>query len=310
MTFSKLRTKYATRLKDFVSTDIPLEKDIQSKFLITLVALMSFLLVLACAGSLILSDMSARWSSGLENKLTIEITSETKEGYILSQEAIRKETKKLTKMLRGQSIVKSAAPLSENEIRALISPWINADLLLNDISLPGLIALELKSADALKIKALADKVIKTSKYAHLESHREWLDDVLSLMQNLKTLSLLIAALVLGTTIIAMTTAMHARLALYRKDVELLHLMGASDDYIARQFLPHTLVISLKGSTIGGAIALILTLTLTLGTSAPMIPALKLSFGWVALLALSPIAITTIALITSRITLLRTLLKMP
>lgn len=294
----------------FTNTDIPLERDIQTKFLVILIALMSFLLVLACAGTLILNDMTQRWSSGLQNKITVEISSETAEGYVLSQDTIRKETVKLQKMLEKHPLIKNASPLTNEEIRALISPWIGADLALDGIPLPGLIAIDLKKADIKSISQLEKIIKQTSKYGHLETHKDWLNDFLSLIKSLKTLSLMIALLILSITIIGISAAMHARLALHQKNVQLLHLMGASDDYIARQFLPHATIIALKGSLIGTLCALLLTLIITKTTNAPMIPALKIDLIWYAALALSPIFITALALLTSRITLLRTLLKMP
>ena len=53
--------------------DLPLNKDEGTNFLRLLIALMSFLAAVALAGNFALNSMTQRWSSGLENKLTIEI---------------------------------------------------------------------------------------------------------------------------------------------------------------------------------------------------------------------------------------------
>jgi cell division transport system permease protein len=52
--------------------DLPLNKGSGTGFLVILIALMTFLGMLALASSFALSAMTARWSSGLENRLTIE----------------------------------------------------------------------------------------------------------------------------------------------------------------------------------------------------------------------------------------------
>lgn len=310
VTSSNPQTTLKQRFGHFTNTDIPLEHDIQTKFLITLIALMTFLLVLAASGSLILNDMTKRWSSGLQNKITLEVASETDQGFVLSQNTIDKEIRKLQSMLDNHPLVKKSSTLKKREIRELISPWIGTDLALDGIPLPGLIAIELKQSTPEALLQLKRVIKTTSKYAYLETHSDWLNDFLGLINTLKTLSLTIALLVLAITIISVTTAMHTRLALHKKNVQLLHLMGASDTYIAKQFMPHAIIIAFKGSLIGTVCAILLTIVITKLINAPMIPTLKLDMIWYFILASSPIFITIFALITSRITLLRTLLKMP
>lgn len=310
MTSSDAKQSLKRKLRKFSRTDVPLENDIQTKFLIGLVGLMSFLLVLSCASTIILNSMTNRWSSGLQNKLTIEVSSETKDGFVLTADKIKKETRKLKKVLQDNPAIKTIRILKDQEIRELIAPWIGKDLTLDGIPLPGLITLELKQTSDETLHTLQKIIKRTSNNAHLETHDDWLKEFLSLINSLRTTALLITLLVLAITTIAITTAMHTRLSLYKKDVELLHLMGASDRYIARQFLPHALVITLKGGTIGSISAIILTLLLTKITNAPMIPSLEISMSWYVALLLSPLFLGLIAVTTSYITLLRTLIKMP
>ena len=64
--------------------DLPLNKDGGGLFLKILIALMSFLAILALSGSFALSAMKDRWSSGLENKASIEIRAQDEAGGILT----------------------------------------------------------------------------------------------------------------------------------------------------------------------------------------------------------------------------------
>lgn len=307
--FKKLQIK-AKDLAYLKRTDIPLENDIQTKFLICLVALMTFLLVISCAGAIILNDVTNRWSSGLENKLTIEISSETPDGFLLTADAIKKEAKKVKNALENDADIKKIEILSDQDVRELISPWIGSEATLDGVPLPALITLEIEKKTPQNIKKLQGKVTRASDNARLETHEDWLDDFLQLINNFKVLALCVTLLIFFTTTIAITTAMHTRLALCKEDVELLHLIGASDSYIAKQFLPHALIITLKGSMIGAITALILTAFITHFSGTSMIPELKINITWYALLLLSPALLITIAVLTSYITLLRTLIKMP
>ncbi|MBI2234772.1 MAG: permease, partial [Micavibrio aeruginosavorus] len=53
--------------------DLPLNKGAGTAFLVTLIGLMTFLAMLALTSSFTLSAMTQRWTSGLENRITIEI---------------------------------------------------------------------------------------------------------------------------------------------------------------------------------------------------------------------------------------------
>lgn len=310
MTFSEKLQKEKKKIQKRLRTDIPLERDIQTRFITALIALMSFMLVLSCTGIMALNNITNKWSSGLENKVTIEITAEDKNGKVISQDRLKKEVSKVYKSIKADASVKKAQILDDTEIRQLISPWISEDLTLDGIPMPELITLELKQADIKTLERLESIIHSSSKHAHLETYKEWLYDFLSLISSLKTTGVLIALLVFVITITSIAAATHTRMSLHRKDVSLLHLMGASDKYIVNQFVPHAFIITLKGSTIGVICALLTVILLSLTIKTKIIPSPDLSITWFLCLSLSPLIITAIALITSRITLLRTLIKMP
>ncbi len=293
--------------------DLPLNKGSDANFLILLISLMSFLAVLSLSGTIAINKMTNRWSSGLENKVTIEISVETKNGHILSQETIGKETISLYKMLSEHKDVKSASVLSHEDIQELLSPWLGQDMSLKDISLPGLIAVELKDIDEEELKALSKDIEKTSHYAQLETHREWLSDLINFANALRTLAFIITLIISFITIVAISFAVRTRLALHHNEVKLLHHMGASDNYIAKQFRNHAIILSFKGGIIGTAAGLVVTFILTLlsrNSGTDLIPVIHVGVWGIALLCIVPVIVCTIAIITSYLTVLRNLAKMP
>ena len=297
----------------FHDYDLPLESSDDSRFLILLIGLMSFLAVLACSGTFALSGMTNRWATGLENKVTIEIAVETKEGHLLSNKTVQRETKKLGEKLEGNPIIKSISILTNEEVQELISPWIGDNLTLNDIPLPGLIAVELRSTDEKSIKKLEDDINDISKYAHLETHHEWLSDLIIFANTLKNLSLFIVLIIGGATIIAITAGIRTRLAIHNKEVELLHNMGATDNYIARQFQRHAMILAFQGGVIGTLIGLIITgLVIFLSTysRSSLIPSIEIGIIALLFICTIPVIASLIATLTSRFTVLRSLVKMP
>lgn len=310
------KNKHTARILEqmgFRDYDLPLSQSEDSRFLVLLIGLMSFLAVLACSGTFALNGMTSRWSSGLENKVTIEIPVETKEGHLLSSRTVQKETKKLENGLKNHRGLKSVTVLTNEDIQDLISPWIGDELSLNDIPLPGLIALELRYTDAESLAKLERDIHRISKYAQLETHHEWLADLMRFANALKALALFIALVIGGTTVIAIAAGVRTRLAIHRKEVELLHSMGATDNYIARQFQRHAMIIALQGGAIGTIGGMIITggiIMLSARSGTPLIPTIEIGSSGIALLCSIPVLASLIAMITSRFTVLRSLIEMP
>ncbi len=293
--------------------DLPLGTDSDRGFLLLLVGLMSFLAVLACAGTLSLHGMTQRWSSGLENKITIEIKAEDQDGTVLSPETIRLETEKIAQMLQKNPLVKSYEALGDKEIRKLVSPWLGDDFSLEDIPLPGLIAVDLNVANEESIEKLTQAIHALSPTSYVDTHREWLQDILRFTGTLQGVALLVALIVAVTTVAGIAGGVRSRMAIHKDQVEILHLIGASDAYIARQFQWYAVIIAFLGSILGTAAglamaALILFITGQSGT--PLIPQISLDSTALALFCLLPLVACGIAGTTARQTVLRTLSLMP
>lgn len=293
--------------------DLPLHASEDSRFLVLLVSLMTFLAVIAFTGSFTLSEMSSRWTSGLENKITIEILAETREGLLRSNEAVLEDTQKIAKILQNSAIVKNFEILTEKEIRELISPWIGTELTLKDIPLPGLIAVELYDSPQEKFKKLSLDIEHISRSANIDTHHDWLDDLVSLTSSLQFVALLIAVIIGVTTITAISGGIRTRMAIHKEEVELLHLIGATDNYIARQFQRHALILSLKGAvigTLGGLFLALMIVMLSAKNETSLIPQITLNLRHYIFLLVLPLLIGMISAMTARFTALRILAKMP
>src|SRR6056297_3589778 len=79
--------------------DLPLNKDKGNNFLMLLMALMTIMGVFALTGTFALSAMKERWTSGLENKATIEIPAQDENGVLLQTETINRLADKITERL-------------------------------------------------------------------------------------------------------------------------------------------------------------------------------------------------------------------
>ncbi|MBI1300347.1 MAG: FtsX-like permease family protein [Alphaproteobacteria bacterium] len=322
--FSELRITLLSFLKNkhvkallhalgFLDRDLPLHKSADTQFLMILIGLMSFLAVMAFSGMFALNNITNRWSSGLENKVTIEIAVETEDGHFLSENTVQHEVDKIVASLKGHPDIASLHVLTQNEIQELISPWIGDNLTLTDIPLPGLIALELANSEEQTLLKLKHRITSTSEYANLETHREWLGDIIGFASTLKMVALLVACIVTAITVIAIMTGMRTRFALHYKEVDLLHAIGASDLYIARQFQRHAMVLALQGGflgTIAGIIVMMFIVFLSSNSNTSLIPEINIGFTSYLSILMIPVFLAGIAAFASRWTTMRNLLKMP
>lgn len=313
------KTKHSKKRWSFLSPpgsgayDIPLNQSEDTQFLTLLICLMSFLSVLTFSGTFALNSMTDRWSSGLENKVTIEVLPETKDGQILPNDILRKETEGLHQKLSKHPNIESSTVLEHDDIQKLISPWIGDDLSLIDIPLPGLISVELKSSKTPDLEQLKRDVEQYSQQAQLETHNEWFSDLMQFANTLKTLALIIALIITSTTIIAIIAGMKTRLLIHKREIQLLHNMGARDKYIARQLERHAATISIKGSVIGVVTGLVFSITIGMlsnQSGTPLIPNLSIGSIGILFILCIPMIIVLIAILSTRITVLRSLTKMP
>ncbi|MBX2835031.1 MAG: permease [Micavibrio sp.] len=293
--------------------DLPLQNSAGSGFLMLLVALMSFLAMMALAGGFTMSDITERWSSGLENKATVEIPARTKDGAIRDPADVDALVKKIMTTLTSHYNVRSANALSREEIRDLVSPWLGEDASNESLPLPGLISVDLKSMTPRNVEALGSALKTVSGDIHLDTHESWLNDILKLTSTLQITALVITALIGATTVTAIAGAIQSRMAEFRADIELLHLMGASDNYISRQFQRHSARLALKGGAIGvalGMVAICGFMFLSKSADSELVPSITMGASELISFILLPFATMSIAYITARLTVLRTLSHLP
>ena len=293
--------------------DLPLQQDAGAHFLVALIALMTLLASLALTGYLLLDQAAQNWISGLENQATIEIPAEDDQGQILSPKALQTRAEAIQSDIKTLDFVSSAVLLDASEVQDLIEPWLGTNALTSDIPLPVLISVTLTDSNSNHLQTLQTTITKTAPNAHLDTHDAWLSDLLKLTGTFKFSAGLITLVITIITITAISGAILTRMELSRSDVELLHLMGANDTYITRQFQRHAFLLSLKGTIIGTLTSLLILFIIskTTGqTTDAIFPALTLSAPIAVKFTLLAATICLLSSLSARLTILRALSQMP
>jgi cell division transport system permease protein len=296
--------------------DLPLNKGTGGRFLVLLIALMTFLGMLAMAASFALSAMSQYWVQGLENQATIEISAKDFSGDILSPAEMNELVETTRIYLQSQQAIQSITIMSKDDIKALVEPWMGEGLLLGDVPLPAMITIVLKSETEMPINAmqnLESGLKAVVPQARIDTHQEWLGDLLRFTGALQFAAIILTAVIGLTTITAIAGAIRSRMAEYNEEVELLHLMGARDHYISKQFQRYCLGLGFQGGLCGlvfGGLVLMAIGWAGGAMDVNIIPNFSLAWIHIALLCVLPLLLAFIAMITARQTVLSVLRQMP
>ena len=293
----------------FRRTDLPLDRDPSGRFLPWLVALMVYLAALALVCAMAMAKMVERWDTGLSGTITVQVPP-PETGAPGGQEAA---IDRVVELLLDTKAVRSAEVLEPDEIAALLEPWLGAGAAYGELPLPTLISVGIDPAATPDYQALARRLAEAAPGTVLDDHQSWLGQLLDLARTIELVAALIVFLVGASAVAMVIFATRMGLAIHGRVIELLHLIGAQDAYVAREFEIHALKLALRGGGVGllfaiATIALVARLFERLDSV--LLPALTLApIEWAAL-AMLPLAIAVVAMLTARFTVLGNLGRMP
>ncbi len=292
-------------------TDLPLKGDATSRFLPWLVAPMVFLSAVALAAAFLLYALIGRWDRDVSGTLTVEIAAAPGDAAAAADKT-HAEVETAIRLLKDTPGVIDARALPQAELAQLLAPWLGDRDLLKQLPLPALIDVSLRADDRPDLAALAKRLAAQVPDATLDDHRVWLLRLIDLSRTVAVLAIVIVALIGAVTSATVVYATRTGMAVHREVIEVLHLIGATDDYIARQFAGRAFVLGLEGGIVG--LVMTAPVQLGLGLVARHIEGGFLSdlamppLGWAAC-AVLPVAAAILAMVTARLTVHGTLARM-
>jgi cell division transport system permease protein len=286
-------------------SDLPLDRDAARLFLPAIIGFMVFLAALALAGSMGLDNLLARWRSQIDSAFTVELP--RIDGETAAAAAARR--KAVTDALEALPGVLGATLLGEQEKARLLAPWLGNDVESLDLPLPDLIDVATRPGAAVDTGALAAKLAALSPGASIDDHGRWRGAIAGIDRTARRAALGLVLLIGAAATLTVVFVCRAGLAAHRRVIEILHLIGAHDGYIAGQFQRYALTRGLLGGALGA-----LAGSLVFEAARRLLPALAAAgFGLAPLqwagLALLPLAGALLAMVTARYTVLAVLAKL-
>jgi len=299
-------------------SDLPLDRDAAAKFLPWIIGFMVYLAALAVGTAMVVDRLSANWQSGLTGNLTVEVPF-TDDIGVAERSALLDQVIDLLSATPG---VAGTTLLDDREIARLLEPWLGAEATELDIPLPAMIAVNLREDAVLDQAQLQRDLNAIQPGARVDDHAAWIADALSFLRGLKLLATLLTGLVLAATAITIVFVTRTGLSIHRSVIEIVHLIGAPDAYIAQQFQAQSLRLGIIGGIVGTLLAaatllgaehlLHITGGMAPGGDDLAAPGLSLDlqllpWQW-GVLGLLPFATALIAMVTARWTVLRSLAR--
>lgn len=292
-------------------THLPLDHDSSARFLPSIVALMVALLTFSIVGLAILDDTVGRWSGQIEGSLTIQVPPAgiAKLPPEERNAELEKKVRQIMDALSNQPGIDKIDELSPDSMAALLEPWLGPNELVSELPIPRII--EITPGSDFDYDQIEDIVSRTAPEAVMDDHRVWLQRISDVAISVELALLALIGVLFSATVLSVIFATRSGLSIHRSIIELLHLIGAQDDYIAAQFGRHNMRLAFWGGIIGVLIALPVSgLIGYLGIRAGwQLPPTIVSPWFIVLLVIVPIIVALIARVTARRTVLRVLRRM-
>jgi cell division transport system permease protein len=208
-------------------TPIVPAQSVAGRTLMLLIGIMTFLSCVTFGGVLLVQQSAMGWSADIGREVTIQLRP-------LDGEVMESNIRLAVSLAEAIPGVASARPLSIEESQALLEPWLGAGLDLADLNIPRLVIVELSDPNVADMARLQNDIAVING-ASLETHAAWRLQLNTMAGTIVVSGLLILALILVATALAIVFATRGTMATNRDIVDVLHFIGASNRFIAGEF---------------------------------------------------------------------------
>jgi cell division transport system permease protein len=232
------------------ATPIVPSATIAGRALVAVVAIMTFLASLTSGAVMLVRAAADEWQAEVAREVTIQIRATA--GRDLDAEVF-----KAVAIARGAAGIAQVRPYSKEESARLLEPWLGSGLQLDDLPVPRIVVVRIAPGAAPDFAQLRELLSEQVPGASLDDHRGFVERMRTVSRAALMGGIGVLLLVLTATVLSVTFATRAAMATNRPVIEVLHLIGAKDNFIAGHFQRHFLRLGLVGGSIGGGSALAL-----------------------------------------------------
>jgi cell division transport system permease protein len=266
-----------------------------------------FFVVCALCFLAVFSGLVARAAYAAADAWTSEVTGE----ITVRVRGPEADTQRAVDIIAKTGGIASAHALTREESEQLLKPWLGAAGIPAGLQLPRLIAAEGAAGAG---EAVAAALRQANINATVDDHETWSADAKRATDTIGLVALSAVVLLGATGVAVIAFATHATMLARRDIVELLHLSGAKDDFIAGLFERRFLMLGVQAGALGallafGTTAFILFAVRQTDEQVWLLPQLSLSLADGLILGLSPLIAGAASMFAANVTVKRSLSDM-
>lgn len=229
---------------------------VTGRSLTIVIAIMCFLGCLMAGAVYIVNQSAAAWFDDIASEVTVQITP-------IDATDMEKRVRQVAIYLSQQEGIAKVTPLSLEQSSVLLEPWLGRSNVLNSLPVPRLIAIRIDRNAPPNIQTLTEKLEASFKGVVMDDHRHWQTQIRTVTRSLALGGITMLLLMGAATTAIIISATRSALASNREIVEVLHFVGATDTFIAREFEKHFLALGIRAGLIGAACAAVVFLIMPL-----------------------------------------------
>jgi cell division transport system permease protein len=233
-------------LPSFETAIVP-KSTVAGRALIVVVAIMTLLASLTTGAVMLVQSAARDWQSEVAREVTIQVVP-------TAGRDIEADVARAAAIARATPGVGEVRPYSKDESARLLEPWLGAGLALEDLPVPRLIVVRIAGSGPPDLAQLRKALAEQVPSATLDDHRGFVERMRTMAQAAVFAGLGVLVLVLVATMLSVTFATRSAMATNRPVIEVLHFIGAKDNFIASHLQRHFLLLGLKGGAVGGGLA--------------------------------------------------------
>lgn len=222
---------------------------ISGRALFFVLAIMSFLSCITVGTVAIVASAANQWQSDISGEVTVQIRP-------LEGIDIAGSVADALAIIAATPGVSDAQAVSDQELRDLLEPWLGGNVDLDELPVPRLIVVRIDPDDPPDFASLRQQLAGSVPGASLDDHELWQGRLAVMARTLVVTGLGILVLVLAATVLSVVFATRGAMASNRGTVEVLHLVGAKEAFIASEFQRHFLRLGFRGGLAGGLAAIL------------------------------------------------------
>ena len=268
--------------------------------LTAVIAVISALGALALAAFVLIAASAEKWTTDLESSMTIQVKG-------VDSAEIEALTAAAVGVLEDTSGILDYNVITSAEAAKRLEPWLGTGN--NDfLNVPALIEISAAPSIRNELDVLRDRLAEAAPGVILDDHSAWNERLGNAARTGQALAFGIFALILVACCAVAIFAARAGLSANAEIVSILHLVGATDDFIANEVQRRFFTIGLRGSLIGLTLALFALGLVALGARARgaasyFAPTFEPGLDLVLPLLVVPLAICLATAATARLTVL-------